>query len=100
MKSAMPAITESAFQRQVIQFAGLLGWTTYHTHDSRHSAAGFPDLVLVRERIVYIELKTERGRIRVEQYAWLERLKAAGAEAYIFRPSDWAEIERVLGVQS
>jgi hypothetical protein len=44
----------------------------YHTFDSQHSAAGFPDLVMARgRRLVAAELKTER-------------------------PSDWPEIERVL----
>src|SRR5688572_19177552 len=40
--------TERAFQAQVVKYARLMGWTAYHTHDSRRSQAGFPDLVLVR----------------------------------------------------
>ena len=31
-----------------------------------------------------------------QQQAWLDELKAARQEAYLWRPSDWPEIERVL----
>lgn len=75
-----------------------LGWRAYHTHDSRHSAAGFPDLVLVRERIVYAELKTTKGKLSPSQAAWMEALRAAGGEVYLWRPCCWnsGEIEAVL----
>ena len=46
----------------VIDLARLRRWLCYHTHDSRHSAAGFPDLLLVRgRRLMAAELKTARG---------------------------------------
>lgn len=80
-------------------FEGLLrlrNWTYYHTFNSRHSAPGFPDYVCVRHRVVYVELKAERGKVSDAQSKWLLRLKNAGAEAWVFRPSQWAEIERVL----
>lgn len=80
-----------------MEFARLSGWVLYHTHDSRRSPAGFPDLVLVRERVVFAELKAEKGRVTPEQLAWLGRLWQAGAEAYLWRPSGWPEIERLLG---
>ena len=43
-------LKESDFQRAVIEMARLHGWLVYHTHDSRRSAPGFPDLVLVQGR--------------------------------------------------
>lgn len=90
------AISEKDWQSQVIEVAGVGGWRHYHTHDSRRSAKGFPDLVFVRDRVVYAELKSEIGQLRPEQVEWLEALAAAGQEAYLWRPSDRAEMESVL----
>ena len=44
-------MTEKKFQAAVLQIANMYGWLAYHTHDSRRSAPGFPDLVLVRNGI-------------------------------------------------
>ena len=35
-------VPEKAFQQAVLDYARLMGWMVYHSHDSRHSAAGFP----------------------------------------------------------
>jgi hypothetical protein len=91
------SLTERAFQSQVVRLARLFGWACYHTRDSRRSEAGFPDLVMVRRpRVVWAELKSERGRLSPEQKAWIEELRASGQAVYIWRPSSWQEIERVL----
>ena len=82
---------EAQLQNHVIQMATALGWDYYHTHDSRRSPGGFPDLVLIhqRKRICLVrELKTERGRFRSRQEDWLEGLHAAGVDAAVWRPSD------------
>lgn len=71
----------------------------YHTHDSRHSAAGFPDLVLVgRGRLLFIEVKSATGKLTTPQLAWYAGLLDVGAEAYVWRPADWKSgtIERIL----
>lgn len=96
-------LTEAEFQDQVTQYATLFGWDWYHTRDSRHSPDGFPDLVMAKpgRRVVYAELKAEDGRPTARQLYWLDLLgKAEGAEVYLWRPSDWKVIERVLGGQS
>ena len=89
-------MTEAQFQRQVIELAELYGWLVYHTHDSRRSQPGFPDLVLVRDRVLYRELKTDTGKIRPDQRTWLIRLSEAGADAEIWRPSEWDGIAQEL----
>ncbi|MDR4533224.1 VRR-NUC domain-containing protein [Glutamicibacter sp. PS] len=94
MKVRHPVLdwTEEAFQNEVISAAKGLGFTKiYHTHDSRRSPAGFPDLVLVHPRrgVIFAELKSERGRVSDAQQAWLEDLRAAGQVAYVWRPMDW-----------
>lgn len=94
----LAAVSEREFQDQVLELARLAGWLTYHTHDARRSAPGFPDLVLVRPPvIIFAELKSARGRLRPEQAAWLEALAdCEGVVARLWRPQDWSEIERTL----
>lgn len=93
-----PAISERAFQAQVADLAKWTGWMIYHTHFSTHSAAGFPDLVLARApRLIFAELKTERGKLSPEQSGWLGDLTGVpGVETYCWRPKDVAEISRIL----
>lgn len=95
---ALPKITERQLQDAVLELAQTLGWLTYHTFDSRRSAAGFPDLTLVRDRLVMAELKSDTGRVSVPQATWLDSLVAVGVEAYLWKPRDWTNgnIERVL----
>jgi len=88
---------EKELMQQVLQLAHLRGWLCYHTHDSRHSAKGYPDLTLVRgKRLVFMELKTDAGKTTVEQDDWIDCLRAAGQEVYLLRPSQWSDIERIL----
>ena len=56
-------MTEKAFQSDVMRVAKMLGWLCYHTFDSRRSASGFPDLVLVRERVLFRELKVGKNKL-------------------------------------
>jgi hypothetical protein len=80
---------------------------------------GFPDLLLLRgPELVVAELKTRTGRIGPGQREWLDAWTELGAHvargldelkllgtndyvpsvrAYLWRPSDWEQIQRVLG---
>jgi len=100
-------VPERTFQRSVISLAKMLGWHVAHWHDSRRQvrpgvfvgdadAAGFPDLVLVRERLLVAELKRNRGRLTAAQECWLVWLADAGVDCHVWRPRDWAEIEATL----
>lgn len=89
-------MTEREWQGQVVRAARLLGWSTYHTHDSRRSEPGWPDLALVRDRLVMAELKTDTGRISPAQRRWLDLLQNAGIEAHVWRPRDIDEVLAVL----
>jgi hypothetical protein len=91
------ATSEKGFQHQVLFFAALCQWRRYHTWDARRSEPGYPDLTLVRgPRLVFAELKTETGRLSAAQRNWIGALGETPAEVYCWRPSDWADIQRVL----
>ncbi|HMM95380.1 VRR-NUC domain-containing protein [Phycicoccus sp.] len=83
--------SEADLQSWIIEAATTLGWLGYHTHDSRNSVEGFPDLVLVRGRIIYRELKisTRPSAVTVPQRRWLHQLRHAGADADVWTLDDW-----------
>ena len=97
-----PAVKEDDFLAAVTELATLTGWLVYHTYDSRRSQAGFPDLVLARaDRLIFAELKTNKGVIRAAQVTWLDTLGAVAHDqpnvsVYLWRPKDWAGIEKIL----
>lgn len=91
------SLSERDFQRQVVELARRVGFSVYHTHDSRRSEPGFPDLLCARAgRLLVAELKTEKGRLTGSQRAWLQTLEQAGVETHVWRPSMWPEIVEVL----
>ncbi len=91
-------ISEKEFMAEVTKLAKQNGWKVYHTYNSRKSEAGFPDLVLLRDRIVVAELKTSDGRLTAAQENWLQAFSDAGVERYVWRPDYWPEIVRVLSL--
>ncbi len=97
-RAAVPVQSENRWRDStIIPYARLRGWRVYFTHHSRHSPAGFPDLVLVRgERLLVRELKTDRGGVTGAQIAWLAALQMAGVDATVWRPSDWLAIQKEL----
>lgn len=89
-------LTEKQWLNQVVELARLLGWSTYHPWLSIHSASGWPDLALVRERLILAELKAEKGKVSIDQRLWLDRLIVAGVECYVWRPSQFDEVVNIL----
>ena len=95
-------MSETTLQNHILGEARDLGWSLrYHTYDSRKSAKGFPDLVLVHERqrrVIFSELKKETGRQSTEQEDWERGLLAVGQEFYLWRPTDWLNrtVTRIL----
>ena len=87
---------EEVLQDSIIALAKLLGYLHYHAHDSRRSAKGFPDLVLVHQRngsLIFIECKSEKGRLSEEQMEWGVALLSGSRKTwyYLIRPADWAD---------
>lgn len=114
---ALPAslTSEKEFQDQVVGLARLCGWLVMHSRPAMDRRGrwstpisgdkGFPDLVLCGTgkragRLVLAELKAEAGRLSEAQEEWLGVLKETSAEVYLWRPTDWPEIQQVLEVRA
>ena len=93
-------ITERDFSQQIIDLnrKANLGWNIYRTWSSRHSPAGFPDLTLLRDKVLlFAELKSEKGKVSPAQEEWLQGLSLVETvDVHLWRPSQWPEIEEVL----
>ena len=86
----------------LIYVTGLLRvhhWHWNHSRDSRRSNPGLPDLICVRKgRIIFAELKREvGGKVSHAQQSWFYELGLNHCvEVYLWKPSDMAEIARIL----
>lgn len=101
---------ERVWLSEVVALAKAYGWLVYHalpamnargrwaTHQMGDS--GFPDLMLVHAShgTLFVELKTNKGRLTVQQQDWLDTLHTAGNETDVWRPRDRARIRlRLMG---
>jgi hypothetical protein len=103
-----PTVSEASWLSVVLELARWHGWLAFHPLPAQNGRGqwrtaqagdtGFPDLVLVHpdRGIIFAELKTAIGRLTDQQTRWLAALKAAGAEAYVWRPADLPEIKAIL----
>jgi hypothetical protein len=99
----LPPITEKEFLDQIVQLGNLHGWRSFHVFDSRKSAPGFPDLIMLRgQRMIVAELKRS-GKFKPSAYqcAWLAAFMQLqesfeGLLVAVWDPSMWPEIERTL----
>jgi hypothetical protein len=106
--------SEKDFQAQIVELAQRTGWKVFHPYDMRRSAHGYPDLTMVhpeRKLVIWAELKRENGKTTEAQDEWIQALmhatssggtdeegarKIAVADVFVWRPSDWDRIERIL----
>lgn len=88
-------------QRAIINLARTLGWRVAHTPPIRTERGwrtavaadgkGFPDLLLVRDRVIAVEVKGTGDRMRPGQEEWLTAFRLAGCAAYVWTPVEWAD---------
>ena len=118
------AMSEDDLQQSIIDLAHLHGWKCAHFRSVKVTkkdgstfwqtpvaadGEGFVDLVLVRKspsvdgsgmgRVIFAELKAERGKIEPAQREWLGLLTLTQrVEVFCWRPSDWlsGKIENLL----
>jgi hypothetical protein len=103
-------VKEADLQRGVIERAQQLRWKVMHplpgqtkkgwATATQGDGKGYPDLTLVRERIIFVELKAAAKYLTREQKLWRDWLLAAGAEWYMWKPLQWFDgtIDSILGV--
>jgi hypothetical protein len=101
-------MSEKEWQKMVTETADWFGWIYYHSRPALTQAgkwatplqglAGFPDLVLVHKTrgLVFAELKSQTGRLSDKQERWIDLLTYSGAEAHVWRPTDWPAVLRRL----
>jgi len=92
-------VTERDLREQVRDICKLFGWMMYFSWTSIHSPRGFPDLVLCnpeQKRVIFAELKSEKGKVTGYQEEWLNVLEACGTEVYVWRPGDIEGIAEIL----
>jgi len=99
---------EKDFGHQVEHLLSLFRWRWYHPapayrpsggySDSFHGMKGLPDYIAVRRgRLVFAELKNERGRLTPDQNEWLDELRRVpNLEVHVWRPADLEDIKEVL----
>ena len=105
------SMSEAMWQAQIVEFATRHGWHSWHDNDARMNDASFPDLVLWRERLIFVECKKMGGKLSVDrmlhnqrtglyfrkgQVTTLAELRAAGQEVYVWYPNQWGEVVEVL----
>lgn len=101
-------MSEQAFMNALIEAAQLWSWRVAHFRPAKTErgwrtpvqadGAGFPDLVLLKPpRVIFVELKSEKGKATQAQMTWLDELAAVSTvESHLWRPSDWWAIAEVL----
>lgn len=88
----MDEISEAKLQKLVENYCLQLGLLYYHTHDSRRSVAGYPDLtILGAGGLLLAELKSETGKLSRAQKAWVDASIASHTPVRIWRPAQWRD---------
>jgi len=95
---ALDLIPEKDFNHTVKSMAEGFGWRVFSTWNSQNSPAGEPDLRMIRwPRMLWVELKTEKGKVSAAQEKVLsELMEFRQIEVYVWRPRDRDGIERIL----
>ena len=96
------AMTEDSLLTAVTEALTAHGWRWHHSRRSDKALTmghpGFPDICAARNgRALFLELKTEKGRVAPEQREWLDAIDSPAVRAFVIRPSglDWL-LGRVL----
>jgi hypothetical protein len=97
-------MSEALLMQSIIDLAKWSGYLHFHDNDARRNQPGFPDLTLIHTRngrLIFVEAKSEKGRLRPKQQVWLELL-GIHHEVYVWRPRHWQDgtIRRVLTAET
>lgn len=101
-------MTEQQLLDATVELAQTLRWRVAHFRPARTvdgwrtpvsaDGKGFPDLVMVRDRLLFVELKSMTGKLTTSQHDWGLALENGGAEFHVWNPEHWRDgsIEREL----
>ena len=102
-------MNEQTLKSAVINVARMAGWLIHHDLPAMNirgrwathvqGDVGFPDLVLLSPhhgQLIFVELKSAKGRTSSAQDNWLDSLGLAGIEHHVVRPDDLAFITHRL----
>jgi hypothetical protein len=89
-------------QRALVQLAQHHGWICAHFSPvqdirgvwrtpARADGKGFPDLILVRDRLIAIEVKGDGDKMKPDQKKWMTAMLDAGIDFYIATPKNWRD---------
>lgn len=82
-------LTEKQFEAQLVELAEFCGWEHYHPWLSIHSPTGWPDEAFLKPpELVFVEVKSEKGKLTAAQEHFIGLLRACGQRVYVWRPSD------------
>ena len=84
-------MSERELRSAVTKFLGKRGWRWSYCTNSRYTKGmrGVPDILCVKaDRLLFVECKTEFGKVTNDQQDWLNSLRLAGAWAVVIRPDD------------
>jgi hypothetical protein len=91
------SLSEKELAQNIIREARLLCWRVHYAWTSVHSPRGWLDLVLCRLPVIlFVELKSEAGKLTTDQQSWLQALRGCGLHAYVWRPSDLEAMNQIL----
>lgn len=105
--------SEEAFQKCIVTQAQSYGWIVFLSpdkykkvaiatgtfHRARTGDKGFPDLVLLHEqtgKILYREVKTNKGTLEPDQKRWRDALLRGGHDWGLWRPRNYPDIKAEL----
>jgi Holliday junction resolvase len=82
-------VTETDIRRQIQDYLRIRGWFVFYILQGLGAYKGIPDLIAVKNgRVLFIELKTPRGRQSDYQRKFQANLEAAGGEYVLCRGVD------------
>ena len=85
----VPDLLEKEIRAQVKEYLTMMGWFVFYILQGTGSYKGIPDLIAVKDgRVVFIELKTRKGKQSAHQVKFQADVEAHGGEYRIVRSLD------------
>lgn len=103
-----PLLRGAQLQKAIIDLGRQLGWRVAHFPPVQTERGwrvpvgadgkGWPDLVLVRDRVLVMEVKGDGDYLKPEQELWLDAFRLAACEVFVATPTLWRDgtIEEAL----